>query len=340
MLKLLKIKKQRQQVDEILEAVDEVSDELHGFGDETLPQIKLFISVDQLAALNEHDEEREAHARLFLREKEKPLHDAKVYETFVQKFEKAYVKLGNENSQCPHCRRTYTTVPAEVKKCLGCAKGFFKAKRPQDGQMVLVREENRELLNLQWENIKRAELIERINHDELEKIRLQAQSHEGKQFTLFDAHFFLVRQYTAKALLSGRFRLYSSLIYYMAEHDRYQKEFAKALMYYFYVFYLQVNGASNSVVFADRVSVHERIVTRIENLLRMIDSSILECEDFFAYSIGKVTAFEYEHMPYSVAEVYEKMVQMCREAEKTEADESQEASSPSKGSRFFKIGRS
>lgn len=321
MLKLLKIKKSKKidNNDEIAEAVDEVYEELHEPEEEALPQIKLFISVDQLAALSERDEDREIQAKMFLNSKEEKQMDAKVFDDFQLKFEKAFVKLGNANNECPHCKRKYTSVPAEIKKCLGCSKGFFKTKRPQDGQMVLVREDNRELLALQWENIKRAELIERINLDELEKLRLTLESRDNRRYSLYDAHFNLVRQYTAKALLSGRFRLYSSLIYYMAEHDRYKREFAKALMYYFYVFYLQMNGASNSVVFGDKVGVNVRIAKRIESLLKMMDTSILACKDFFIYSIEKATAFEFENLPYSMDEVYDAMVKMCDKADRRKA---------------------
>lgn len=349
MLKLLKIKKEKKQTEEkkkILEAVEEVNEDLHATEEqEQLPQIKLFISVDQISALEEHDEDRELHAKMFLRSKEKDALDTKVYDNFVLKFEKSFVKLGNNNSQCPYCSRKYTSPPAEVKKCLGCGKSFFKTKRPQDGQVVLVRDENRGLLELQWENIKRAELIERINLNELERIRLEMELRDNEHYTLFDAHFFLVRQYTARALTSGRFRLYSSLIYYMAEHDRYEKQFARALMYYFYVFYLQMNGASNSVVFGDKVSVNVRISKRIENLLQMIDTSILACKDFFVYAIEKTTAFEYENMPYTVDEVYNKMVAMCEKADRRvscepETKVEETPGSKKKGSGFFKLKKS
>ncbi len=343
MLKLLKIKKAKKidYSEEIEEAVEEVDEELHHTKEEQLPQIKLFISVDQLAALNETDETREIQAKMFLNSKERQPSDPKVFDDFQLKFEKAYVKLGNANNECPHCKRKYTSVPAEVKKCLGCGRGFYKTKRPQDGQMVLVREENRELMELQWENIKKAELIERINLDELEKVRLKLEQMENKRYSLYDAHFHLIRQYTAKSLLSGRFRLYSSLIYYMAEHDRYKKEFAKALMYYFYVFYLQMNGASNSVVFGDKVGVNVRIIKRIENLLRMMDTTILACKDFFTYSIQQATAFEFENLPYSIDEVFDHMTKMCANADRRkEKTAESEDEAKKKSGLFSRIKRS
>ena len=223
--------------------------------------------------------------------------------------------MGYAYNKCPHCRREYTSAPAEVKKCLGCGKAFFKAKRPQDGQTVLVRDENRELLALQWENIKKAEIIERVNLNQLESVRLKLENRDKKRYSIYNAHFHLVRQYTSKALVSGRFRLYSSFIYYMAEHDRYQKDFAKALMYYFYLYYLQLNGASNSVVFGDKVSVNTRIVKRISTLLRMIDVQTNECAEFFEYSIKKSTVFEAENLPYDIEQTYAHMVQAFEKEE-------------------------
>jgi len=306
MLKLLKIKKARNQkdTDDIISEVEEVAKEIEQETEETLPPIKLFISVDQLFLLNEKDEERESQAKMFLKSKEKAQRDETVYLKFVEKFEKSFSKLGNENKECPHCRREYTSMPVEVKKCLGCSNAFFKTKRPQDGMTVLVREDNREVMSMQWENIKKAELIERTDMNQLEKIRLELEQKYGTRQTIYNAHFLVVRKHVAKALLSGRFRLYSSLIYYMAEHDRYRKDFAQALTYYFYLYYLQLNGASNSVVFGDRVSVNVRTIKRISNLLKMVQLLTTDCEEIFIHSIEKLSAFDTENLPYSINETY------------------------------------
>lgn len=313
MLKLLKIKKTKKKNARI--DVEEVEEDLHIEHAQMLPPIKIFISVDQLSVLNEVDEDRETQAKVFLNSNEIKSLDASHYNDFKLKFEKSFSKLGNANNQCPHCRREYTSAPAEVKKCLGCAKAFFKAKRPQDGESVLVRDENRELMTLQWENIKKAELIERVDLQELEAVRLKLQKRDKRRYSIYDSHFNLVRQHTAKALTSGRFRLYSSLIYYMAEHDRYKKDFAKALTYYFYLFYLQFNGASNSVVFGDKVSVNIRIIKRISNLLKMICVQTTECAEFFKYSIEKNTAFKAEYFPYSIEQTYAHLVKSFEKEE-------------------------
>lgn len=317
MLTLFKIKKSKKidQPIEVEEVLEEVEDDLHIEYVETLPPINIFISVDQLSVLNEVDEDREMQAKMFLNSKKMKDLDASHYNDFKLKFEKSFSKLGNTNNQCPHCRREYTSAPAEVKKCLGCGKAFFKAKRPQDGETVLVRDENRELMALQWENIKKAELIERVNLDELEKVRLKLESRDNRRYSIYNAHFTMLRQYTAKALTSGRFRLYSSLIYYMAEHDRYEKDFAKALTYYFYLYYLQLNGVSNSVVFGDKVSVNIRIIKRISSLLRMINVQTTQCAEFFEYSIEKNTAFEAENFPYDIEQTYAHLVKSFEKEE-------------------------
>lgn len=314
MLRLLKVKKSKnpKETDEIIEAVEETAQEIDSIVDEKLPQIQLFISTDQLAQLNVADEEREQHAMMYLNSKEPKEIDRSVYKKYKERFDKSYVKLGNEDSSCPHCRREYKSVPDEVKKCLGCSKAFFKAKRPQDGLTVLVREENREIFKMQWENIKKAELVEGLDLNELEKVRARLEQKNGTKYAIYDAHFMLIRSYTAKALRSGRFRLYSSLIYYMAEHDRYEKEFAKALSYYFYIYFLQLNGASNSVVFGDKVRVNDRIIQRISSLLKMAAIKGNECADFFKYSIETLTVFDLENLPYGIDESYAYLVKTLR----------------------------
>jgi len=319
MLKLLKIKKSKNthETEEVLEAVEEVQNEIQSSPvEEKLPQIKLVISKEQLSALKEHDEEREQHALFYLNgiETKRDIDDT-VFKEFNEKLERSYNGLGNTNSKCPHCLREYSSAPAEVKKCLGCSKGFFKTKRPQDGLSVLVKEEHREVIKMQWENIKKADMVENLDMDELEKCRAQLQSKDGNAYSLYDTHFFLIRSYAAKALRSGRFRLYTSLIYYMAEYDRYEKQFAKALSYYFYVYFLQLNGASNSVVFGDKVSVNEKIINRIGALLGMAKIMTIECETFFKHSIEARTAFEFENLPYGIDEAYAHLVKSFEKAE-------------------------
>ncbi len=322
MLKLLKIKKTKniKETEEIIDAVEEAAEEIDPVVDENLTQIQLFISTDQLAQLNISDEDREQHAKMYLKAKEEQV-DKTVYKKYKEKFDKSYAKLGNEESKCPHCGREYANAPTEVKKCLGCSKAFFKAKRPQDGVTVLVREENRQIFKMQWENIKKAELVKGLDMNELEKVRLRLEQQNHAKYTSYDAHFMLIRSYTAKALQSGRFRLYSSLIYYMAEHDRYEKEFAKALSYYFYVYFLQLNGASNSVVFGDKVKANDRIIERIRSLLKMADIITTECEDFYRYSIETLSAFDLENLPYGIDESYAHLVKIFEQEERTEVSE-------------------
>ncbi len=318
MLKLLKIKKSNnsQETEEVLDGLEEVQEEIESSpAEEKLPQIKLFISKEQLSALKEHDEEREQHALLYLNSDEKKDGNDVLFKEFEEKFEKAFSPLGNANSKCPHCLREYSSAPAEVKKCLGCSKGFFKTKRPQDGLSVLVKDEHRKIITMQWENIKKPEMIENLDMDELKKCRAQLEAKEGISYSLYDTHFFLIRSYAAKALRSGRFRLYTSLIYYMAEHDRYEKKFAKALSYYFYLYFLQLNGASNSVVFGDKVSVNQRLIERIGSLLTMAKMMTTECEEFFKDAIETRTAFEFDNLPYGIDESYAHLVKEFEKAE-------------------------
>ncbi len=317
MLKLLKIT--RPKTEALSEEIVAVPEEQ--FAEASLPAISLFISLEQLTQLKVRDDEREEQAKFFLKEKNTEVAESSVYKTFAERFEKSFAKLGNANQQCPHCRREYTSMPVEMKKCLGCSKAFFKTKRPQDGLTVLVREENRELITLQWENIKKAEMIENIDEGALEKIRVKLEDKHGSRFTLYDAHFVLIKQHVAKALVSGRFRLYSSLIYYMAEYDRYKKDFTQALSYYFYLYYLQFNGASNSIVFGDKVSVNKRTLRRIADLLKMAQLMTTECKDIFVHSIEQLSVFECENLPYTIEETYEHLVNTFERVEGREVIE-------------------
>ncbi|PHR55486.1 MAG: hypothetical protein COA44_10550 [Arcobacter sp.] len=270
------------------------------------PPIKLFISVDQLEVLDKDDNtlERETQSRMFLNKKEFRYVDNSAYTDFEYEFEEFFIKLGNEEGTCPYCHKDCSSLAQEETKCLSCSKDFFKTKRPQDGKSVLLKIEDKELMSLQWENIKDPDLVERMNLKELDLVRKELETDGREKYSIYDAHFDIVKDYTPKALLSGRFRLYSSLIYYLAEHDRYERKFAQALTYYFYVYYLQFNGASNSVVFEDKVRVNERIITRIASLLNMINIKAVDCKDIFEYSVRKATVFEKEKLPYSISQAY------------------------------------
>ena len=317
MLKLLKIT--RPKTEALSEEIVAVPKEQ--FAEASLPAISLFISLEQLAQLKVRGDDREEQAKFFIKQKNRETAESSVYKTLTERFEKSFTKLGNANQQCPHCRREYTSPPVEMKKCLGCSKAFFKTKRPQDGLTVLVREENRELINLQWENIKKAELIENIDEGALEKIRLKLEEKHGGRFTHYDAHFVLIKQHVAKALVSGRFRLYSSLIYYMAEYDRYKKDFTQALSYYFYLYYLQLNGASNSVVFGDQVSVNKRTLRRILDLLKMAQLMTTDCKEFFVHSKVRFRFASFRGLPYTIDETYTHLINTFERVEGREVVE-------------------
>jgi len=317
MFKLFNMRKQQkiQIMGDIFEGVDEHLQEIEPEVDENLPQVKLFISVEQLSALDKKDEDRFMHAKMFLRPIEKEPVDTAVYEEFIKKFDKSFSKLGNDQKKCPHCSRLYSTMPNEVKKCIDCGGAFYKTKRPQDGKTVLVREEDRKFMDLQWENIRKAELIEGVQLEKLEKLRLKLEQKHAKRYTLYDAHYFVARKYIANAVTSGRFRLYASLMYYLAEQDRYRQEFAKALTHYFYIYFLHYNGASNSVVFGDKVRTNIRIIKRIHSLLKMAKLKTSDCEALFTYSIKELSAFEIEEMPHSIEETYVHLVKSFDKAE-------------------------
>jgi len=271
-----------------------------------LPAIKLFISVDQLEVLDKEDNtaEREEQSRMLLYSKEFRYVDNSAYINFEYELETAFEKLGNEDGTCPYCNKDCNSLSEDESKCPSCSNEFLRTKRPQDGKAVLIKVEDKALMSLQWENVKNLELIERIDLEELERVRQELETDGRNQYSIYDAHFDMVKHYTPKALLSGRFRLYSSLIYYLAEHDRYERKFAQALSYYFYVYYLQFNGASNSVVFGDKVTVNPRIMTRISSLLKMIGFKATDCKDIFEYSIRKTTVFEREKLPYTIEQAY------------------------------------
>lgn len=308
MLKIFKIFKSKKPPEKEEASLPAPKEEEH-------PQISLFISADQLLSLNEDDEEREECAKMYLRTAKRDHLDSNVYIKNIEVFEKSFSKLGNTDQQCPHCRRVYTTVPAEIQKCLGCSKSFFKTKRPQDGLTVLVREENREVISMQWENIKKPDTIIEVNLDELETRRLQLEFKTKTPHTLYDTHNLLVEKYLEKSLFLGKFRLYSSLIYYKAEYYRFKREFSKALTHYFYLYFLELNGASNSVVFGDKVSVNKRTIDAISALLKMSKTVTTESKDLFTYAIKSLNAFDLENLPYNIDESYKDLVNRFEKAE-------------------------
>jgi len=280
-----------------------------------LPPISLFISAEQLASLHEEDRHRQEEALMYLRSTQTTVKDSGIYSRSVECFEKSFSKLGSAEQECPHCRRSYVSAPAEVKKCLGCSKAFFKTKRPQDGATVLVREENRNLIAMQWENIKKPDMIHDLNSDELEEMSVRLKVETKEDESVYDKHFLVLERYIDKSLRLGKFRLYSSLVYYQAEYYRFKREFAKALMHYFYLYFLQLNGASNSVVFGDKVGVNQRTTDAIAALLTMSKTLTTNSKELFVYAIEHLAAFELENLPYGIDESYAHLVKSFEKAE-------------------------
>lgn len=58
--------------------------------------------------------------------------------------------LGNTKPFCPYCDYEFESMPGAKRKCPGCHQFIYKRTRPQDEERIIVREDDREMIEEQW----------------------------------------------------------------------------------------------------------------------------------------------------------------------------------------------
>lgn len=220
--------------------------------------------------------------------------------TFMEKFK----KIGNLNQKCPYCGHEFRSNHVGEKKCAECKKSFFVQKRVQDMGTAAFRVENKALFDLQWKVSSNTRKFMHYLPHEFDYIEKQLKKQGKKSVTKNEVMQSLLSAYAKNSLNAGYYRLYAAFMFHKAELMRAEQRFAEALEYYFYVYFLHVNGVSNDATFSSNSEINEELRERISELLAMGKLQVKKSRSLFEYAITHLNVFNPDNISLPANKVY------------------------------------
>lgn len=223
---------------------------------------------------------------------------------YEKKFMEKFKKIGNLDQKCPYCAKSYKTLNLGEKKCIQCSKIFFVKKRVQDMGTVAFRSENTIQFDLQWKAVSKIKKFKFYLPHEYTYIQEQLQKQGKKNVQTNDVMHSVVSAYAKNSLNVGYYELYTAFIFHKAELMRLEQRFAEALVYYFYVHFLQNNGLSNEASFSLNTKMNDDLRQKIVALLSLGNIQVEKSKDIFDYAVKHLNAFNISRMPVNIDKSY------------------------------------
>jgi len=205
--------------------------------------------------------------------------DRRVVMLYEKKFIEKFKKLGNLHQKCPYCTSPYKSLNLGEKKCTQCDKTFMVKKRVQDLGTVAYRVENKKQFDAQWKAISKIKKFKFYLSHEYEYIEKELKKQGKVNVQRTDVMHSVLNAYAKNSLNSGHYELYTAFIFHKAELMRTQQRFAEALVYYFYVHFLQSNGVDNKAGFSAKTTMNTELRERITDLLALGNIQVKQAKD-------------------------------------------------------------
>lgn len=153
--------------------------------------------------------------------------------------------IGLTEPRCPYCRGALAKMPGAKKKCPSCGNFIYVRTRPLDNKKVLLRDEDRELLDEQWAiaNGSHAEYLAAKRHRS--EVCQQLARKLGRPPAAHELEWYLLEDELRMTARDGNWGLYRNAKMNMASIARKRDNPAAALALLFEVCYLDLNGPRN-----------------------------------------------------------------------------------------------
>ncbi len=153
--------------------------------------------------------------------------------------------IGNLESVCPHCEAHLDKRPSRKKKCPHCDEYIYVRTRPADQKKVLVTEEQRDAIDVQWMKVHGTYEIHKEEQREFEQARAMLRERFGQEPIDGDVRWYLLNTALMKHSGQRNWGLYRNTRLNMADHLRKEGKEKLALETYLDVAYIDVNGPQN-----------------------------------------------------------------------------------------------
>ncbi|HIC43658.1 MAG TPA: hypothetical protein EYO73_05015 [Sulfurimonas sp.] len=275
-------------------------------------EIRLEITKYDVNEMKDSDQKHQNKVHKDL-EKKLEVKDRSVVMVYEKRFIGKFKKLGNTHQKCPYCRNAYKTLTLGEKKCVKCSKTFMVKKRVQDLGTVAYPLENKKQFDLQWTAISKVKKFKFYLNHEYVYIEQELKKKGKINLQTTDVMHSVINAYAKNSLNSGYYELYTAFIFYKAELMRSEQRFSEALVYYFYVHFLQNNGVDNEANFQAKNNMNKELRQRIVDLLDLGNIQIKESKDLFDYAVEHLSVFSQTRMSVNTYKSYKILIKEFKE---------------------------
>jgi len=234
---------------------------------------------------------------------------------YIERFEKAWEPVGNLNRRCPYCDHKFDKIPQSKRKCPSCKETIYPRVIPQSKEKSLLRFEDIPILDKQKSAITYITIHTSKKEPEYQKAYKKLEKKFGFKPKENDVLWRLFNDRILQTTIDQDFGLLRNAYFEAAEILREEKKFLHSLLYFFYVCYLDINGADNGMGQINKYSVDQQalqkqfsglapfVIKTIKKFIVLGDLTIDELEEIYFYSINTYNSFPYSI--YSNAESWE-----------------------------------
>lgn len=159
---------------------------------------------------------------------------------------KVNLKEIGEIDKCPYCKKTLKKIPSRKSKCPYCSKYMFSRTRPLDRKKVLVTENEKDEIELEWTRFYEAnENAELMQNDKYAKAKRDLTKQFGKEPSMNDVKWRVYNEKTLALASNRQWGLYRNNkldMVKLLEKEGKQKEALQTLLE---ICYLDLNGCRN-----------------------------------------------------------------------------------------------
>ncbi len=159
--------------------------------------------------------------------------------------EEIFVEIGEIDS-CPYCNKKLEVIPKAKKKCPHCGKYIFSRTRPLDRKKVLIREDQKEALEKEWEKYHAQKEGESLTEDsQYMEAKKELKKQFGKEPSVNDIKWRKIAKEEMKNVKERQWGLYRNNQLDKVNILSKEGKHLQALESLLFICYLDINGANN-----------------------------------------------------------------------------------------------
>ena len=202
-------------------------------------------------------------------------------------------EVGRLDNVCPYCEQELAMPPSQNTNCQHCAKPVISQKRPFDGQMVLLTEDQAKIVEEDWLLHQQLGMLPKIMEKSEELVystTAELREELGHEPTGHEVLHHIILGEMGDYYRNGKWDLFTHAFYELGELNRSNGDILDALGNYIMAYYLKSNGPRNiplelvtveSPSFSPGTQIPEHYPMLITLMARMGSVELVPLNEFF-----------------------------------------------------------